>query len=63
MSDILGGLKTVFGGALAIGAALVVFWIVGIISTPGTSGLGFMAGVGVGIKATLSGLATLAKNL
>jgi Flp pilus assembly pilin Flp len=42
---------------------LIVFWIIGIISTPGTSGAPFMSGVGTGIKWTFTQLGVLIKAL
>jgi hypothetical protein len=61
--EIVSGAIKVFAAALTIAAILVVFWIVGIISTPGTSSAPFMSGVGTGIKWTFSQLAVLAKAL
>jgi hypothetical protein len=63
MSDILDGAKKVFAGALTIAALLVVFWVIGIISTPGTGSAPFMSGVGTGIKWTFTELGVLLKSL
>jgi hypothetical protein len=63
MSSILEGAIKVFAAALTIAAVLIVFWIIGIISTPGTSGAPFMSGVGTGIKWTFTQLGVLIKAL
>lgn len=63
MSSILEGAIKVFAAALTIAAILIVFWVVGIISTPGTSGAPFMSGVGTGIKWTFTQLGVLIKSL
>jgi hypothetical protein len=63
MSEILSGAIKVFAAALTIAAVLIVFWIIGIISTPGTSGAPFMSGVGTGIKWTFTQLGVLIKAL
>jgi hypothetical protein len=63
MSSILEGAIKVFGAALTIAAVLIVFWIIGIISTPGTSSAPFMSGVGTGIKWTFTQLGVLIKAL
>jgi hypothetical protein len=63
MSDILSGAIRVFAAALTIAAVLIVFWIIGIISTPGTNSAPFMSGVGIGIRWTFSQLAVLVKAL
>jgi hypothetical protein len=63
MSEILSGAIKVFAAALTIAAVLIVFWIIGIISTPGTSSAPFMSGVGTGIKWTFTQLGVLIKAL
>jgi len=63
MADILSGAVKVFAAALTIAAILIVFWIIGIISTPGTSSAPFMSGVGTGIKWTFTQLGVLIKAL
>jgi hypothetical protein len=63
MGDILDGAKKVFGVALSIAAVIIVFWIVGIISTPGANGAPFMTAVGEGIKWTFTQLGVLIKAL
>jgi hypothetical protein len=63
MSSILEGAIKVFAAALTIAAVLIVFWIIGIISTPGTSSAPFMSGVGTGIKWTFTQLGVLIKAL
>lgn len=63
MSAITSGAVKVFAGALTVAAILIVFWIVGIIAVPGTSGAPFMSGVGIGIKWTFTQLGVLIKAL
>ena len=63
MGDVLGGARSVLRTALAIAAVLLVFWILGVITTPGGGSLPFMAAVGTGIKWTFTQLGTLIKAL
>lgn len=63
MGEILSGAIKIFSVALSIAAILIVFWIVGIIAVPGTSGAPFMSGVGTGIKWTFTQLGVLIKSL
>lgn len=63
MSGILSRAQAVFSWALGLAALAVVFWIIGIISKPGTSGQPFLTEVGVGIEAFFTGIGPLIKSV
>jgi hypothetical protein len=57
---VLSGAVSVLRIALAVAAALIVLWVLGVATTPGATGL---VAVGAGIHAVLSGFTQIVRGL